>query len=54
MNVAQPIYDRVTAVKAEMEAEKQRTVTFDEAVGYLLDFRDQVLGVAADATEAGR
>jgi len=51
IKVSPATYNAVTAVKIEMAAEKHRQVTFDEAVEYLLTFRQAALALT---TEAGK
>lgn len=46
------IYDRLTAVKEELEQDKQRQVTYTEAVEYLLTYRESTAHLSG--TEAGR
>lgn len=53
-------HDRLARLRDQMEAERPQReggprpkATFDEAVVYLLDFRDEMLRVPG-ATEAGR
>lgn len=40
VKLAAGTHDRLTVVKNELEAEKNRRVTYDEATAYLLDYRD--------------
>lgn len=49
LKVSPATYDRVTVVRDTMAREKNRQVTYEEAVEYLLNFRDQMLGLNAAA-----
>ena len=54
MKVNAAAYEAVAEVKAELEREKQRQVTFSETVEYLIDYRRTMLALAPAAQEAGR
>jgi hypothetical protein len=52
IKVGPATYDRITAVKAALEVEKQRQVTYAESVEYLLTYWETTAGLRA--AEAGR
>jgi hypothetical protein len=47
IKVAQGTGDRLTEVRDAMAREQNRKVTYSEAVEYLLNFRDSVIGQEA-------
>jgi len=52
IKVGPATYDRMTAVKTELEREKQRLVTYAETVEYLLTYWESTAGLKP--AEAGR
>lgn len=49
IKVAQTTGQRLTEVRDAIAREKNRKVTYDEAVEYLLNFRDTVISARAEA-----
>jgi hypothetical protein len=49
IKVAQTTGQRLTEIRDAIAREKNRKVTYDEAVEYLLNFRDTVISARAEA-----
>lgn len=52
IRTAPATYARVTAIKQEMEREKQRQVTYDEVLGELVKLWDTTGALMADVRKA--
>jgi hypothetical protein len=52
MKVHAGTYERLTAIKADMKAERNREIPYTDVIEYLLECREQLIGVLS--REAGR